>query len=280
MPDNQFSPAPPDPQPRKVRRRGQFIYTGDSVRAQAPKQPIAWRQIFWRIGIFIAAAFGIWVLFFSGWLNARGIAVKGNSTISQEAISQAADEYLRTNPVQRNVLFLNTKDMAQAVKTQEPTLASVKVSRTLLLGLNVQVVESQPSLVWQTGDQAWLIAEDGRVLRQAKAGEGTFGRIIDTAQLTVKVGDKVADKQFVIFAREFISLAGKKGVDIESSAIGATTRELNIRLKNGIVIRTDTARGAAEQVEAYLATIATAQQQNKKPTEYVDVRIPGKAFYK
>jgi cell division septal protein FtsQ len=280
VPDSRFPPTPPDSQPRKVRRRGQFIYTGDSVRAQAPKQPIVWRQIFWRIGIFAVAALGIWVLFFSGWLNARGIAVKGNSTISQEAITQAADEYLRANPVQRNVLFLNAQDMAQAVKTQEPTLANVKVSRTLLLGLNVQVVESQPSLVWQTGEQSWLIAEDGRVLRQAKAGEGTFGRIIDTAQLTVKVGDKVADKQFVVFAREFISLAGKKGVDIESSAIGATTRELNIRLKNGIVIRTDTSRGAAEQVEAYIATIETAQQQNKKPTEYVDVRIPGKAFYK
>ncbi len=280
MPDSQFPPTPADRQPRKVRRRGQFIYTGDSVRAQAPKQPIVWRQIFWRIGIFAVAALSIWVLFFSGWLNARGIAVKGNSTISQEAITQAADEYLRANPVQRNVLFLNAQDMAQAVKTQEPTLANVKVSRTLLLGLNVQVVESQPSLVWQTGEQSWLIAEDGRVLRQAKAGEGTFGRIIDTAQLTVKVGDKVADKQFVVFAREFISLAGKKGVDIESSAIGATTRELNIRLKNGIVIRTDTARGASEQVEAYIATIETAQQQNKKPTEYVDVRIPGKAFYK
>lgn len=264
---------------RKVRRRGQFVYPAET-QAPAPKKPIPWRQIFWRIGIFVGAAVIAWLMFFSGWLNIRGVEVKGNSTISREAIQQAADTYLDTHPVQRNVLFLNTRDMATAIKTREATLASVKVNRTLFMKVQVQVQESQPSLVWQSGDQLWLIAEDGRVLRPAKPGEGSFGRIIDTAQLPVKLGDRVADRRFVTFSREFITLARKQGIEIDSASIGATTRELTIRLKGGVVIRTDTSRSAAEQVSAYTQTIATAKTQGKAPAEYVDVRVPGKAFYK
>lgn len=264
---------------RQVRRRGQFVYAGEAPPGK-PKQPIPWRKFFWRAGVFVLAAGIVWTLFVSGWFSIKGFEIKGNTTIAKASIEKAANQYLQEHPLQRNIFFLQSKSLALAIRQAEPTLQDAQASRNVFLKVNILVKESQPAIIWQTGDQTWLIAEDGRVLRRTESSEGGLGKIIDTAQLKVEAGDKVVDRQFVSFAREFFTAAQNQGLQIESGSIGATTRELNIRLKNGIVIKTDTSRSAQTQLQAYLDTIATAKKQNKQPTEYVDVRITGRTFYK
>ncbi len=264
---------------RRVRRRGQYVHAME-VPPSKPKQRLPWRRIFVRVAVGIGVVALVYGVLFSGWLNIRGVTVKGNTTVSRQAITDQVDRYLAERPVQRNILFVQTKGLAQDIKQSQPTMKSVTIRRDPLLRLQVIVAESQPALIWKTADQLWLLSEDGRVLREASSGEGGLGTIVDTAQLKVQAGDQVADRQFVNFSRDAFSLARQKGIGLESGSIGATTRELNLTVKGGVVIKTDTSRSANEQLQAYQEAMQTAQQQKKLPTEYVDVRVTGRVFYK
>ncbi|MBP9826967.1 cell division protein FtsQ/DivIB [Candidatus Saccharibacteria bacterium] len=190
------------------------------------------------------------------------------------------DEYLAANPVQKNILFTDTASLAEAIEKRQPTLSNLTIQRTFLLKLRLTVRETTPLLIWQSGNDLWLLGEDGRILAPAKAGERGLGLIVDTAQITVKPGDKVSDAVFVSFTRTIISEMKRRTIELETAYIESTTRELKLRLKSGVVVRTDTSRGPGEQLDAYQATVQTSQRTKEPITEYVDVRIPGKTFYK
>jgi cell division septal protein FtsQ len=264
---------------RQVRRGARQVVYAPAA-DEAPKQPFQWRVYMKRVGIGIAVVALIWVIFFSGWLNARSISLQGKHSLTRETVADNVEDYLDRFPTQRNILFLQTEELASYIQQQHPTLQKVNINRTLLMGISVAITESQPALIWQTGSKSWLVGEDGRVLRFAEEGDASFGQVIDTAQLDVKAGDKVVDANFVDFTRAVYSGAQEKGLTIEQVSIGETTRELLVAVRGGVVIKMAVERGAGEQLEAYLKTIETAKREGKPVREYVDVRVVGKTYYK
>jgi len=247
---------------------------------EAPKQPFQWRTYMKRAGLALLAVAFAWVVFFSGWLNMRSITLQGKHSLTQDTVASDVKDYLERFPTQRNVLFLQPRELATYIQQQHPTLQKVNINRTLFFGVNVVITESQPALIWQSGSKAWLVGEDGRVLREAEEGDVSFGRVIDTAQLDVGVGDRVADQNFVGFTRGVYKAAEGKGVAIQQISIGDTTREILVAVQGGVVIKMAAERGAGEQMEAYLKTIETAKKEGKAIREYVDVRVVGRTYYK
>lgn len=264
-------------QRRVVRRRAVSVSAAneDSPRRRAP-----WRIYAQRLAIICLALGLTWVLFFSGWLNVRGISVSKTSTLSKITLDEQLETYLKDRSLQRNILFFQRDAFRQYLRDQNPTFRNVNINRTFFLEIAVRVEESTPAIIWQVGQKQWLVGDDGRVLRQANEKDDRLGKVIDTAQLQFKVGDKACDTEFVLFIKSLYQQAGEKGWQIVQTEIGETTREVIVRLSNGIYIRMATNRQAGDQVRAYEETLATAQTNGKKVNEYVDVRIVGKTFYK
>lgn len=267
------------PRERRVHRGARQVVYAPAA-DEAPKQQFAWRTYMKRAGLALVAVIVAWIIFFSGWLDMRAIKLQGEHSLTQETVADDVKEYLQRFPTQRNILFLQPQELARYIQQKHPTVQNLNINRTLFLGVNVTISESQPALVWQTGAKSWLIGEDGRVLREAQEGDVSFGRVIDTAQLDVRTGDRVADANFVQFTRSVYQVAQEKGVAIEQVAIGDTTREIIVAVQGGVVIKMAVERGAGEQIEAYLKTIETAKQEGKPVREYVDVRVVGKTYYK
>ncbi len=279
-------------QPRRVKREGE---AGQSVRQvrrsdtslhyvpaadEVPRKPWPWRLFFKRLGLVIIFAVLVWVVLFSRWLNYRSVVLKGSKTLSADSIKVEVEEYMDARPLQRNVLFTSSSELEGYLKKQHASIVAIRVSRTPFLQIVVNITESTPALLWQTGGSSWLLGEDGRILVAAPGPNADLGTIIDTAQLVVKPGQKVANAEFVSFARASLDQAKQRGLDIESLSITNTTQELAMRLKGSILIKLDTTRSAEEQLKAYQAAVETAQREGKKITEYVDVRIPGRAYYR
>lgn len=245
-----------------------------------PRRPFSWRTYVKRVGLALVAVALVWVIFFSGWLNIRSITLLGEHSLTQEAASDDIKGYLGRFPTQRNILFLQPRELATYMQQKHQTVQKVNINRTIFLGVNVTIVESQPALIWQSGAKSWLVGEDGRVLRETESGDVGFGRVIDIAQLDVKTGDKVADQKFVSFSRDLYRLAHDKGIVIEQVSIGDTTREILVTVQGGVVIKMAVERGVGEQLEAYQKTLETAKREGGGVHDYVDVRIVGKAYYK
>ncbi|MDQ5944016.1 MAG: cell division protein FtsQ, partial [Patescibacteria group bacterium] len=259
---------------RQVRRGARQVVYAPAA-DEAPKQQFQWRVYMKRVGIALVAVAMLWVVFFSGWLNVRSISLQGKHSLTRETVADDVQAYLSRFPTQRNLLFLQTDELAAYIQQQHPTLQKVNINRTLTMGISVGITESQPALIWQTGSKSWLVGEDGRVLRVAEEGDASFGRVIDTAQLDVEAGNKVVDADFVGFTRSVYAIAQEKGVAIEQVSIGDTTRELLVAVQGGVVIKMAVERGAGEQLEAYLKTLETAKKEGKPVREYVDVRVVG-----
>lgn len=264
----------------RIVRRGsrQVVYA--PAADEAPKQPLPWRVYLKRAGLTVVSVGLLWTIFFSGWLNVRSIRLHGEHALTNQAVADDVQKYFERFPTQRNILFLQTTELADYIRTAHPTLEKVNINRTVLLGINVLLKETQPAMIWQSGTKFWLIGEDGRVLREAEEGDVSFGRVIDAAQVQINTGDKVADEGFVSFVREVYRIAQEKNIELDQVFITDTTRELNLKLKTGVTIKMAVERGAGEQMEAYQSTIETAARDNVQVKEYVDVRVIGKTYYK
>jgi cell division septal protein FtsQ len=69
-------------------------------------------------------------------------------------------------------------------------------------------------------------------------------------------------------------------IEVEQIFVSETTSELNVKLKDGYIIKFNTSDTADSQIKSLAATLALIKSQNKKPSEYIDLRVTGKAFYK
>ncbi len=295
-------PGNPKKSARRVRRRGSLLPIGRPTATPTENGPVTpghqrsgpilpgentkgkrrphWHIILrnglWTVGIVILA----WILFGSHWLDIRGVEVRGNTTISQPEAGRRLEAYLSQRPLERNILFTRTSELARQLKADYPTINKLNINRTPFLKLQVNVTERKAALVWQTGGSRWVVAEDGIILRSAGEGETFEGTIIDSANLPVKVGDQVANSQFINFVHDVYSQGGEHGFRIVTTTIESTTRELKASIDSGIYIRFDTTRSAEEQLAAAQQAIETARKNNKPVKEYLDVRIPGRVYYK
>lgn len=264
--------------PRRVIRRGAVSVS--AAEESTPKRQLPWRTMLHRVLFIGGVAALVWVVFFSGWLSVRGVSIDKNQPLSKATLEEDLKNYLKERPTQRNVLFLQPDTFEEYLQDKHPTLRKVNINRTLLLEVHVQMQESEPAMIWQSGASSWLIGDDGRVLRVAKEEDMKYGKVVDTVQLEPKIGDRVADREFARFVSELYRESAAKNISVVQVEIGETTQEVIVRLIDGTYIRMATTRGAGEQLAAYEATKVTAKSSGKAVVEYVDVRVVGKTYYK
>lgn len=264
---------------RQVRRGARQVVYAPAIH-ETPKRLHQWRVYLWRVGLIIFVLLSGWIIFFSGWLNIRSVKLQGQHSLTNEVVAQDIELYLKQFPTQRNVLFLQPTELAQYIKERHSTAEKVNINRTLFLGIMVKINETQPALTWQSSGSVWLVGEDGRILRAVQAGDSSYGRVVDTAQIEVHEGDRVADVGFVNFARAVFRQSQERHITIEYLSIGETTREVLAKTKGGIIIKMATERGAGEQLDAYLSTVQEASKSGHTIKEYIDVRVVGKTYFK
>ncbi|MEI7818710.1 MAG: hypothetical protein WCI47_01180 [bacterium] len=245
-----------------------------------PLKPFSGRKILYRFGLVLFGAFVAWILLFSDWLNIRGIVLKNSNTISQSEIQTEYETYIAQYPIDNKYFFINEIRFEDAIKNRYPTVAKVNIYRTFFFKIVVDIKESTPALVWKTGNQAWIISDDGRILKPDNGKESSLGSVQDTAQITVEKGDQVTNQGFVTFIRNIYASSQAYEIKVTGVEIASTTQEATLRLAGGLAVRVDTTRSAQDQLKAAQATIATAKKDNKPITQYIDVRVPGRTFYK
>ncbi|MCC7543291.1 FtsQ-type POTRA domain-containing protein [bacterium] len=263
--------------PSEVGRARRPIF---QAHGEAPKRPKLWRKWFVRAGSIAAILSLVWMLFLSSWFDVRGFEVKGSTSISAEDVQKTFDQYVRQHPTERNIFFFNSQRFKEALQKSYPTITQLNINRTLFLKVTVSLRESNAALIWQVGNTNWILGDDGRILERASGAEQQLGVVQDTAQLPVKTGDKVVDRNFVSFVRQLNALAPQNNIFISSVVVRNTTIEIDLRIQNNILVKCDSTRGVREQLDAIRKTLDTADRTRTPITQYIDVRIPGRAFYK
>lgn len=212
-------------------------------------------------------------------------ATDSNSFLrDQAAYQRAADKLLASSLWNRNKITIDTDKFSAQMVKQFPELSSVSVTLPLLAHRPVVYVQpAQPALILATDSGSYVIDERGRALLPANGSptQTKLPQVVDQSGLKIKLNQQVLSSDDVRFIQTVVRQLAAKQFTVSSLVLPANSSELNARLagKSYFVkfnLRDDNPR---QQAGTFLATIANLQRKNTLPSQYVDVRVSGRAYY-
>ncbi len=218
-----------------------------------------------------------------GWWQAFGIkkiVVSGDRNYAASLVESATREQLHKRWWWRNLMLIDTSKLQKAILASQPQLTDVDISRRWPAQLQLKVTERQPNLEWKTGDKTYILASDGVVADKAGETRLRLPVVTDTTNLPVKVGDQVVSSHFVSFCLDLIAQLPKQGIQVRGLSVPATTTQVDVETNQNYFIKFDTTRSATSEVGDLVRVLNLLKSQNAKPSQYIDLRIDGRAYYK
>lgn len=266
--------------PRHVRRVGMRpSYSRRQAppprRLQLPRIRLAWTR--W---VAVAVAI-IAILFTLGQLTAlKHVQVKGNHSLTTAHIDQLAHQGLAKQLFGHNVALVDTGGLAAYLQKEEPGIKQVSIHRHLPHTLSLTIVERLPALNWKTNGSVYLLDTNATVIGPTPPAYAALPTVTDSSNLPAKVGERVAPTAFVGFCISIVQLIPTAGYTIQDMTVPETTSEIYVQTTQGVLLKFDTTRPAGEEIADLQAVKAQLAAAHKTPSQYIDLRIAHKAYYK
>lgn len=238
-----------------------------------PKREFSFSQIVLAIFYLSILVGAVYFLFFSQVFEINQIKTSGLSLIDRDSFEKELYQYKH-----KNLLLLNTLKIRLQLLKQYSELTTLKVTKSLPTALEVCVEERKPSLVWRKEGIDYLVDEDGYIILE---GDKDFFQdylvLYDQSDTQLKENEPVVSSEFLKFAKTTKRLLDQNKLFQEFEFfLGNSNYELKV-VTPGFPIFFNTVREAKEQV---LALEEVYPEIHKKVVEYIDLRVPGKVFYK
>lgn len=226
--------------------------------------------------VIVIVAVVWWWRFFT----VKQIVVTGSRNYSSSLVTAATQAEIKRHWWWHNLTLVNTSGLQKDLLSSQPQLADVAISRRWPGSLELKVTERNPNLAWLTGGNSYLLSQEGIIIASSNNSTVKLPVVVDTSNLPVRLGDKVAPAGFVQFCLDVIRLLPKQGLQVTKMQIPATTNEVYVTTNKNFYIKFDTTRLASDEVGDLTKVLTLLKTQNKQPAEYIDLRIDGSAYYK
>lgn len=280
--------------PRKIGRwfvRGTKIRNNREIRSQ---ESHAWSIHSWQLwvlwGVF-AGVFG-YQLFFSGALGTTRVVVFGTGLLTSDEVEQVVREAMRDERrrflPRENLMMLSVSHIETRLRTSFPLIRQVTITKVFPDTVVVSLLERGDLLFWCISkNQCSLVNEEGFLENQLEAlGELRVPRLflVDETGKPEVEGYPVVTPELVTFLKG-LQQAFQERTDIvirEHIFIPSKyADELRLETENGFSIRI----GTNVPIEQTLSTLRVVREKavpRERISELlaVDLRIPGKAFYR
>lgn len=273
--------------PRQV-RTGYEVYTAKSANSRRdqgqPSRPqIAIQKRLPRVktgngfklalGI-LAAAILIWA---TGATLISSVKITGTTNLSNKEVERLIRSNISRNPWYASYLTVGGLKLDRTLTEQEPRIKTATVKKTFPNTITVSIVERQPGVVWVSAGENWEVDIEGIIIGAAGSNK-PMATVIDTANIPVKPGDRVAPSRFVKFTQDISEdLPAKTSLKIENFQVPESTSEVYVKTNKGYSIKFDTTRPAADQLSDLALVLKNLN--GKLPKQYIDLRVAGRAYY-
>ena len=207
--------------------------------------------------------------------------VRNAGTYEDEA--QAVLERSITN---RSKLMIDTNKVARELREEFPELGEV----TMILPLAsrrpiIEVRPAHPALVVSAESGAFVVDEEGRAIVKVGEVESSIRDplpiVQDESGLPIERGKGVLSKEIVAFITTVAAQLGQRKLPIQTLTLPTTANELHLRLEGKPYFVKFDIRGEGRlQAGTFIAVQEKLEAAHKTPAEYIDVRVPEKAFYR
>lgn len=207
--------------------------------------------------------------------------------------ARAAGKLIASSPANRNKLTINNAAIAADLRKQFPELQSVTVGLPFLGGQpTIYVRPADPALVLATNNETFIIDQQGRALStltsEAQLERLRVPSVTDKSNLGFKLGDQVLTRSVTAFIQSVARQHRAQSLDIRAMVLPAGASQLDVYpAGKDYFIKYNTQASAADASEAaslqagsYEAVRRHLEVKRVTPTEYIDVRLPDRAYYK
>lgn len=205
-------------------------------------------------------------------------------------MSSYRDEFrsvLTDSPFNRSKLFINTDHIARKLSERHPELGEISVVLPLVGRRPVfKVRPAEPAITLSASGGPYVVDTKGRVLAYTRDTNSSITDklpvVRDESGLPIERGNSVITNETIRFITLVTGQLAHANVRPEALILPQTNAgELHMRLEGKPYFVKFDMRGQGRlQAGAFIAVKEHLEQQGKTPGEYIDVRVPEKAFYK
>lgn len=269
--------------------------TGDECQGHSSKKSRS-SGLFSRIIFYILlvgfVGVSIYVLFFSPYLQITSVVVSGNQELNSADIQQRIGKslegkYLGILP-KNNFLLISQSGIAGFLKNDFKKIRSVSIAKKFPDSLEVNVGEYKALMVWCSGDQCYLIDENGVAYGTAdfnspELAQNHLLKLTDASSKEVSVGEKILEPDYVQYALSVREAGKNVGLEMSEEYLtpSRVSEEVDAVTTGGTQIMLST-QFTLDSAMTTLGMVLKKQIPNneKDNIAYIDLRTENKAFYK
>lgn len=262
-----------------ARRRGSLSRNTNMRTIRAPKDTKPLKTLFKALVLSGALASLIYYFLFSSAYQINSITVTGTKSLSNNKVKETVKNI--TEKGVNNIWLFSARSAKKQLLKTYGEIKTLEIKKKPPHGLDVKIVERTASIVWLTGEKRYFLDVDGVATAEISSDSTALAAVSDSANLPVKVGDKIVSKSFITFANAIkYDLKPKTGLEPKSMSVPETISELYVATDKGYTLKFDTARQAGQQIDQLKKVLAQLNKEQAAPREYIDLRIENKSFYK
>lgn len=185
----------------------------------------------------------------------------------------------------RSKLTLNRQKLTDELHAKYPEMAVIDVTTPIFARRAViKVVLATPAVVLNSGQDSYLLDSHGVALFDAATGDTTVKKdsllqISDQTETPVQPGKPALTSSQVAFVTELKQQSEAKKLPVSSFTLTAGGGELNVK-HGGLsyLVKYSLYEDARKSFGTFVAAKEYADKSKLKPAEYIDVRIPERAY--
>jgi cell division septal protein FtsQ len=197
--------------------------------------------------------------------------------------SDAAHKYL-SSVKNRNKITLNAQAIVNSLKKQFPEISDASVelpimAETPVLHINI----AKPSFILNNNNSSYIVSSDGVAVAAASqlSTAKSLAVVTDQSGFNAQAGEQVVSATSVKFINTLMLQMKHANMPVTQLILPPLAQELDLRTSDkSYYVKFYLAGDVQQQAGQFLATRHQLDSTNVQPTEYLDVRVPGKVFYK
>lgn len=210
--------------------------------------------------------------------------VQASSTIYHPAsVYQAAAQKYVGSFTNRNKITFNGQAIATSLQKQFPEIQSVNVelpilSQTPVVHLNI----AKPSLVLNNNDSSYVVDSAGVAVAQATTDQSNqLITIVDHSGFVAKKGQQAISADAVQFITNLVAQLNHANVPVKSLSLPAQAEELDLYTKDqSYYVKFYLGGDVLQEAGQFLAARHNFTNTHQQPSQYLDVRVAGRVYYK
>jgi hypothetical protein len=181
--------------------------------------------------------------------------------------------------------LINTDKVADEIESKFPELNGV--SLIIPLWGHTPTLEIRPSesiLLLSNPHGQFVISQQGNAvlkLTSNLSGQFSLPVVSDDTGFNVIIGKQALSTTSITFIKTIIDQFQAKGTAIQAMTLSTTPYELDVQVRGEpYYIKFNLLADPLYSAGTYFSTIKLFTASNPGPTQYIDIRIPGRAYYK